>query len=207
MQIKNFVFLLLINAFLLQACNLPAASPALIATISVVPTLPPIVLTNTIVPTIMVMPSVTPAIVQPTPTLTLFYDPTATATPSWTGCPLVITKNDTSAGDLLHILRCEDKFEYDLGPFAKGVYAAGPNNKFIVYVTNNGLVYAAKIGEQYLSIIVDLPRERFFTAVNKKVPTKFFISFMGEAPYYKLILFEKKFDQKKIYNLPVRIQE
>ncbi len=219
MQSKRYLILLFaIGFFVLGACNLPAASAtpdsgalqmilteaaASAPAPSAAPTVTAIQPTPTV--TLFYESTATLAIVQRTPTLTLFYAPSPTATPSWMDCPLIITKTDTDKGDMLHILRCEDKLEYDLGPFAKGVYAAGPNNQFIVYVANSGMVYAAKMGDQVLSVIVNLAKERFFTAVNKNALPKFEISFIGEAPNYKLVLIEKKYKQQKIYNLPMRV--
>jgi len=61
---------------------------------------------------------------MPSATPTLFMAATVTATQQWLSCPgIVVTVTDTDAGDVLHILRCEDGLEYDLGPLAKGVYA------------------------------------------------------------------------------------
>jgi hypothetical protein len=140
---------------------------------------------------------------MPSPTPTLFFAPTATPTPQWLACPgIVITVTDTKKGDMLHILRCEDGLEYDLGPLAKGVYAVGPNDKFLVYVTIDGFVYAAKIGNQLMNNLYDLRYEHIFTVFNKKVSPDFKISFAGEEPLYKLVLLERNYYQKRVYELP-----
>ncbi len=154
-----------------------------------------------------VPPTATATASLPTPTLTLIFQPSPTATPSLTECPLIVTLTDTKAGDLLHVRRCEDNLEYDLGPLAKGVYAAGPNYKFIVYVANNGYLYAARVGEDHLSLLKDLVKERNYTAVNRGVPPRFVISFRGEAPYYKIILYEGRFAQKYEYSVPAWMAE
>jgi hypothetical protein len=200
---RNLFFVFFASVFLLNACNLAMVTPTPEFSLPVVASQPAVVAASTVTsaPT---TPTIT---APPTPTLTLFYDPTITATPSWLDCPLIITRNDTNAGDLLHIRRCEDNLEYDLGPFANGVYAAGPDNKFIIYVTDEGVVYAAKLGEQYMYVVVNLVKEHFFAAINKKALPRFVISFAGEAPRYKLVLIEKKYNQKRIYNLPARLME
>ena len=108
---------------------------------------------------------------------------------------------------MLHILRCEDGFEYDLGPLAKGVYAVGPNDKFLVYVTSSGFIYAARIGDRYLNNLFNLGREHIFSVFNKKVAPDFKISFVGEEPIYRLILLERNYDQKRVYALPLRITQ
>lgn len=212
---KHLVFALSICALLLGACSLPASAsptPDPLYIESIVQTRIAAIPTNTQPPTvtptlIAATPTVTPLTFLATPTLTLFYQPTVTSTPSLTECPLIITVKDTKAGDMLHILRCEDKLEYDLPPLAKGIYAVGPNLKFIVYVTNNGFVYASKIGNPYIALVANLVRERSFTAINKRVPPKFAISFFGEEPHYKLVLSEKKYGQKFTYFLPINITE
>ncbi|MDD2921370.1 MAG: hypothetical protein PHQ36_03720 [Anaerolineales bacterium] len=220
MQLKRYsIFVLSAIILLLGACNLPSAGSTpeipiasqlpmiLTSAAASVPSATSTVVQPTPTVTLFYESTATLAVVQRTPTLTLFYEPTPTSMPSWTECPLVITRTDTKAGDVLHILRCEDKLEYDLGPFAKGIYAAGPNNNFIVYVADNGMVYAARMGEQYISVIVNPARERFFVAVNKNAPPKFSISFIGEAPRFKLVLEEKIYKQKRVYNLPLWLTE
>jgi hypothetical protein len=118
-------------------------------------------------------------------------------------CPgIVISVTDTKKGDILHILRCEDGFEYDLGPLAKGVYAVGPNDNFLVYVTIDGFVYASRIGDSSMYNLYDLENEHIFTVFNKGVLPDFKISFAGEGPNYKLVLLEKNYDQKRVYDLP-----
>jgi len=106
---------------------------------------------------------------------------------------------------MLHVLRCEDGLEYDLGPLAKGFYAVGPNDKFLVYVTIDGFVYASRIGDSYMYNLYDLAYEHIFTAFNKRITPDFDLSFVGERPNYKLILLEKNYDQKRVYDLPSRI--
>jgi hypothetical protein len=122
------------------------------------------------------------------------------------GCPgIVVSVIDTDAGDMLHVLRCDDGWEHDFGPLAKGRYAVGPNDKFIVYVSFTGLIYGAKIGEPYLYPLFNLKKEQIFTALNIGVEPDFKISFVGEAPTYKLILLETKYDQKRAYDLKSKI--
>jgi hypothetical protein len=131
------------------------------------------------------------------------FAPTATSTQQWLSCPgIVITRTDTKKGDVLHILRCADGFKNDLGPLAKGVYAVGPNNEFLVYVTLSGIVYAARIGDSYLNNLYDLGREHIYTVFNKKVTPDFEIAFVGDASAYKLVLVEKNYNQKRVYDLP-----
>jgi hypothetical protein len=211
LRIKKYFLPLLfivIAMSLFQACNIGVTEPvsnlsvihsietSAMLTVSAMPiTSPTLALTST--------PSITHT---PSPTTTLFFASTATPTQQWLACPgIVITQTNTRKGDKFHILRCEDGLEYDLGPLAKGVYAVGPEDKFLVYITVDGIVYAAKIGDLTLNKLYDLGREHIFTVFNKRVAPDFKISFTGEPPAYKLILVERNYNQKRIYDLPSRI--
>jgi hypothetical protein len=209
---KHLLFPLIIGALLLGACNMPMEAPvtptSTLPVEMIVQTRVAAIPTNTQFPTpIMPTATVTPLVFPPTPTLTLFYDSTVTATLSLVDCPLIITKTDTKEGDMLHILRCEDKMEYDIGPFAKGIYAIGPNQKFIVYVTDNGYVFVGSIGNRNMVRAANLVREKKFTAINRRVRPQFVISFWGEEPHYQLVLTEKRFDERGMYMLPVLLLE
>ena len=199
------IFFITMAMFLFNACNLGVAKPESL------PSEMPVIPENTSVSVSSPVPTLTttpfPAIV-PSATVTLFFNPTFTPTPQWSACPgIVITLTNTDKGDMLHILRCEDGLEYDLGPLANGVYAVGPNEKFLVYVTQNGFIYAARIGDLYLNPLFNLGREHEFTVFNKRVTPDFKISFAGEAPIYRLVLLEKNYDQKRVYVLPLRITQ
>jgi len=207
MRIKKnfFMFFIIAVIFLLDACSPGTTkpdsglSPINSVQTSVAFTLtarPASLPTSTLTPTASVTP-------MPSPTTTLLFAPTVTPTQQWLACPgIVITVTDTKKGDKLHILRCEDGVEYDLGPLAKGVYAVGPNDKFLVYVTVDGFIYASKIGESYLYNLFDLAHEHIYTVFNKKVAPDFKISFAGEWPFINLVLLERNYDQKRVYQLP-----
>lgn len=194
--------------FLLSACNLGVSTPEAAPTLS---DEMPVIPKDTIVPVSSPVATLTATlfpVVVPTATVTLFYNPTVTTTPQWSGCPgIVVTLTDTKKGDVLHILRCEDGLEYDLGPLAKGFYAVGPNNKFLIYVSLDGFVYGSRIGNTYMYNLFNLGREHEFTVFNKKVAPDFKISFAGEGPIYRLVLVERNYDQKRVYELPLRITQ
>jgi len=194
------LFFIAIASPLLYSCNLSVAvaTPTQQATSS-----------NTVMPATSPTSTLTftpPATSTPFPTFITAFPLTTTPTQQWTACPgIVITKTQTNKGDMLHILRCEDGLEYDLGPLAKGTYAVGPNDKFLVYITSGGIVYAAKIGEPYLNGLYNLMRERIFTVFNKGAAPDFQISFVDGVLSYKLVLIENNYDQKRDYDLPTRI--
>jgi hypothetical protein len=200
-------FFILITLFLLQACNLAVSNPGGVSP-AVLSQTPP---SNTPTPfpsltsTVTSAPTVTP---QPTITLTLFYDPTVTPTRQWSVCPgIVVTQTDTDKGEMLHILRCEDNLEYDLGPLAKGTFAVGPNEKFLIYITVDGMVYGSRIGENALIALYNLKREKIFTVFNLRLTPNFVISFIDNDPLYKLVLVEKNYNQKRPYELPLRLTQ
>jgi hypothetical protein len=201
---KHFLFavFLLIFVTLFPACHLrisltddslptPSPSPVLAAPSNTAVPVPSSTLTITPAPTI-----------PPTPTWTLFSNITVTPTQQWSACPgIVVTQKDTDAGDIIHILRCDDSLEYDLGPLAKGVYAVGPNNKFFIYVTRTGIVYGSRIGNPYLYPLFNLKDEQIFTALNRGVEPDFHISFSDGNPTYRLVLSEWNYGQKRDYIL------
>lgn len=154
-------------------------------------------MTSTITPTASAALS---ASFTPGPTSTSFFPPTATATKiPWTSCPgIVVTVTDTQQGDIVHVLRCEDGLEYDLGPLPKGVFAVSPDDNYIVYAAQDGVIYAARVGSTALTVIRKTGRE-FYTFGQDMAPI-FKISFTGESPYV-LELYEARYGQ----NLPIRM--
>ena len=206
MRNKKYFFSILsisVVVFLL-ACNLTITFPDE-ATSIVTPSA-----SNTVV---FLLPPSTPTLfptqvikITPFATNTLLFPPTITPTPQWAACPgIVVKKTTTQKGDMLHILRCEDGLEYDLGPLAAGVYAVGPNDKFLVYVTLTGVIYASRIGDRTLATLYNLAREHIFTVFNKQVTPDFVISIIGEDTVYKLVVIEKNYNQKRVYDLPSNI--
>ena len=191
---------------LLEACSISVSKPdSNLSPIYSIETSVMLTVSATPVSSPTLAPTSTPSITHtPSPTPTLFFSSTATPTLQWSACPgIVITKTNNRKGDKLHILRCEDGLEYDLGPLAKGVYAVGPEDKFFVYITVGGIIYAAKIGDPTLNKLYDLGREQIF-GINKRVTPDFKISFSGEGPIYRLVLVERNYDQKRVYELPMR---
>jgi len=204
MQIKkNFLVLFFIAAatFLLNACNLPVTKPNPNSTPNIPFIETSVMLTVTAFYASLPTSTLTPtpsATFTPSPTTTLFVIvPTLTPTQQWLACPgIVVSVTDTKKGDMLHILRCEDGLEYDLGPLAKGVYAIGPNDKFLVYVTIDGFIYAARIGDPYLHNLYDLKNEHIYSVFNKRVTPDFKISFVDGTFSYTLVLLEKNYGLK-----------
>jgi hypothetical protein len=131
------------------------------------------------------------------------FPPTATETKiPWTSCPgIVVIVRDTEQGDFLHVLRCEDNYEYDIGPLTKGAFAVSPDDQYIVYASINGLLYGSKIGDPVLYTIKNLKRDGPFTVFPKKIVPKFELKFVGDAPPYVLNVYESRYGQ----NFPVKM--
>jgi hypothetical protein len=96
-------------------------------------------------------------------------------------------------------LRCEDSYEYEIGPLTKGAYAVSPDDKYLVYAGVNGLLYAAKIGDPILYTIVNLKKKGPFVAFPKKVTPDFQLHFVGDKPPFVLEVYEAQYLQ----NFPV----
>ena len=69
---------------------------------------------------------------------------------------------------------------YELGPLAKGSFAIGPNRKFFVYGTNNGIVYAARFGQPTLTTIGNVKN---FIILRKGGEIRPSFLFFGDNPY------------------------
>jgi hypothetical protein len=156
-------------------------------------------------PVLQFTSTITPTF-TPAPTSTFLFPPTPTSTKiPWTSCPgIVVTMEDTSDGDFLHVLRCEDGLEYKVGPLSKGVYAVSPNDQYLVYADINGILYAARIGSPALTIIRKTQHE--FFVFSKKVDPIFEFTFSGEPPYV-LELYEKRYEQNMPIDMPGWLSE
>jgi hypothetical protein len=93
-----------------------------------------------------------------------------TFTPTLIPSTVTVNIENTPKGDYLNISRSSDNLKYRLGPIASGAYAIGPNDNFLIYCTNSGDVYAAKLGAQYLTLIGDV---RKFSAIQRNAPPNF----------------------------------
>jgi hypothetical protein len=135
-----------------------------------------------------------------TPQVTGSYTPTPSTTSS--ASPVTITMEDTPQGNYLVVKRTTDHLEYKLGPIADGVFAIGPNNEFFVYCTDDGQVYAAKIGVKILSPIGDV---KYFTAIRRDTKPSFSIVIFFNNNFYRANVQEKLFNQNEIILIPKNI--
>lgn len=110
---------------------------------------------------------------------------------------------DELKGDYLTVKGGDQNYNYRLGPLAKGTYAVGPNNKFIVYLTDYGMIYAAKIGNPNFIKIDNVKRQ--YSATSKNVKPKFDLSFFQTDYAYYLVIVEGIFSQRDSFILPREI--
>jgi hypothetical protein len=111
-----------------------------------------------------------------------------------------IFDEETAQGILLTVTGGIESYDYRLGPLAKGVYALGPNSKFLVYVTNNGMVYINRLGEPNFQTVEDA--RRAFSALNKQVDPYFELSFHDTGFVYILFIYEGRFGETLQVTLP-----
>lgn len=68
--------------------------------------------------------------------------------------------DDTDDGNIIHVT-CNDGSTYQLGPLSQGEMIVGPNDKFLIYCTNDGYLYSSRVDEQklreYKNIRKDMP--------------------------------------------------
>lgn len=88
--------------------------------------------------------------------------------------------------------------DYELGPLAKGSFAIGPNRKFFVYCTNNGIVYAARFGQPTLTTIGNI---RDFIILRKGGEIRPAFLFFGDNPYTVKVT-DMVTGQEQILSLP-----
>lgn len=133
------------------------------------------------------------------PTATTFVLSLPTLTPLPTGIlctDVTITVKDTPQGDYLQI--CAGDKEYEIGPLETGAFAIGPNKMFFVYATRSGLVFAARIGNERLTLIGDV--KRFRSVVLGETPIYRFV-FHGNHPY-SVQIFDEWFKDNETIPIP-----
>ena len=111
----------------------------------------------------------------------------STSIPVQNACSeITITMTDTPKGDILHIERCSDGWKHDTPPIAKGVYELSPNNKFLIYCTNDGDVFAFKIGNSSFTFIENIRKKMPIFRKNDDLSLRINI-ILGENQYWAKI--------------------
>jgi len=141
----------------------------------------------------------------PTQTSTALPSPTSTHTPRPTICSEIdnVVLDNTSDGGYLQI-NCSNGVKFKVGPLSNGVYAVGPNRKFLVYCTNDGNVYTVRADEQSLIFLKMVRKELPFFRDNFESLQE--LSFQGEYPYY-LVISNKYTAQSTTIQIPLRVSQ
>ena len=120
----------------------------------------------------------------------------ATVSPQ-SGCAEVtITVRRTSKGE--YLLVCAGEESYDVGPLERGAFAVGPNEKFFVYCSYSGKVYASRIGTTSLVLIGDVSD---FTIIAQNEAPNLEFEFTGNHPY-SLKIHEQIMNQDQTLSIP-----
>jgi len=113
---------------------------------------------------------------------------------------LEVIVDDTQKGTLLTVTGGKENYHYRLGPLAKGVYALGPNQRFLVYVSNGGIVYISRLGETRFQEVENVKHS--FKALNKHVEPSFELSFHDTGYVYILFIYDGRFGETVQVILP-----
>ena len=110
----------------------------------------------TVTPTIAMITKVS---VLPTSTATLFATSTVPVKVNFLppSRNFTITENRTQQGLFLNILGVNNQ-SYQLGPLEHGGYAVGPNDRYLVYVTDSGQVLAIRFGDPIFKRVKNLAK-------------------------------------------------
>ena len=113
---------------------------------------------------------------------------------------LEVVVDNTQKGVLLTVSGGLENYHYRLGPLAKGAYALGPNQHFLVYVTNGGTVYINRLGETHFQKVEVVKHS--FSALNKHVDPSFELSFHDTGYVYILFIYEGRYGETVQVILP-----
>jgi hypothetical protein len=195
---KRSLWVLLVTS---GVCIFTLACTFFAALATPIQTIEPSTLVPLPMPTMQVTPLPLPTI-QPTATIPLVIIGTFTPTP----IPSTVTVEveNTAKGDYLNISRSTDNLKYRLGPIASGAYVIGLNDNFLIYCTNDGYVYAAKFGAEYLTLIGDVGN---FSAMQRNVPPDLQLVIFMNNNRYKVDIREGRFSQNEILVIPAKFTE
>ena len=116
---------------------------------------------------------------------------------------LVVQEDHTPDGMYLTLSGGRLSAIYRLGPLARGAYALGPNNLFLVYITNAGQIFGLRLGEDYFVQITDL-KHVLGTSIKNTEPA-YRLAFSDREFVMFLIVYEDVFRQKIAITLPREI--
>lgn len=138
----------------------------------------------------------TPGFTLPTVPVPLTATPTRLST-------ITIVEQATLKGVYLKITGPGLAADYQVGPLARGAYAVGPNDRFLIYVANNGFVYGLKLGNPHFIRLKNL--KHTLIASDRDVEPSISISFV-QAEFQTVVLIrEDEFGQTVPIPLPTTL--
>ena len=133
--------------------------------------------------------------IAPLPTVTAVWTPT-----SLPASRVTVTEERTERGLYLYMEDAAGQPAGRLGPLARGKYAVGPNDQFLVYVTQDGMVLALTIGKPTFTRIANL--KRTLSTAARGVDPEYELAFHDSGYAFTLIIRERVFGQTTSVILP-----
>lgn len=152
-------------------------------------------------PSVTLSPSLTPTNIIPSFTPVTAYPPSLTPiTPTlgprsiWPpSTNFMIDESQTEQGMFLSIESNITGETYHLGPLARGDYAIGPSDRYLVYMTSSGQLMAIRLGRDTFTSVKNMAR--LYTAIARKIVPSFSFSFYNNGYSVTVIVTENHYGQ------------
>lgn len=113
-------------------------------------------------------------------------------------CESGVTLTSTETKNGLELTVCSLGEEYTIPGLAKGSYSLGPNNKFFIYATNGGDIYAARVGDVILHVLGNV--KDFYIIQRGEIPKYRFL--FNEANPYEVTIEVVTSGERRIFSIP-----
>lgn len=152
-------------------------------------------------PSVTLTPAFTPTIIIPSQTAVTAYPPSLTPITPTLGPRSIwppstnfnIDERLTNQGMFLTIENNLSGEIYELGPLARGDYAIGPSDRYLVYITFSGQLMAIRLGQDTFTSVKNMAR--LYTAIAKKIVPSFSFSFYDNGFSVTVIVTENHYGQ------------
>jgi hypothetical protein len=152
-------------------------------------------------PSATLSPSFTPTKIIPSLTAVTAYPPSLTPITPTLGPRSIwppstnfnIDERLTNQGMFLTIKSNLSGEIYQLGPLARGDYAIGPSDRYLVYITFSGQLMAIRLGQDTFTSVKNMAR--LYTAIAKKIVPSFSFSFYDNGFSVTVIVTENHYGQ------------
>lgn len=126
--------------------------------------------------------------------------PPVTGTPSPPGAGITILEEADAGGIFLRISGQDLPAGYRVGPLAAGVYAVGPNRRFLVYVTSRGRVYGLRLGNSQVVEVANIAHN--LIAIERNEEPSITLSFVQSGSSTYLVIVEGRYSESISVELP-----